>query len=153
MLEFLSNLSYWHWAVLGIAFIACESMFPAALLFLWPGIAALLIAVVVMLVPHLDPIYQVGIWLITSLAFTLQWIDYRKANPPKATVRQTPRSQWQDYVGRQFTLHRAIINGRGEIQIEDETFAVYAIDDYPAGTLVKVTRVEGKALRVQQVLL
>lgn len=153
MLDFLSDLTYWHWIILGIVFIASESLMPAALLFLWPGIAAMMIAVIVTLVPYLDPIYQVGLWLITSLAFTLQWIDYRKANPPKTAARQTPRSQWQDYVGRQFTLRRAIINGRGEIQIEEEIFPVYAIDDYPAGTLVKVTRVEGKALRVQQVLL
>lgn len=152
MLTFLSEIAYWHWFIFGILLIAAEAVFPTALLILWPGIAALMTGVAVVFVPHLPPIYQIGIWLIVSFVFTGEWIKYCKDNPARPTVRRTTRLPGEEYIGRQFTLQKPIIYGRGEIEIDERVFPVLAIDDYPAGTVVKVARVEGSALRIQQVL-
>ncbi len=154
MLTFLSGLAFWHWFVLGIALILIELAMPMAMLLIWPGIAAMMVGVMLTFVPNLTPIYQVGIWLVASFAFTLEWIKYCQDHParPVATRRRHTGLPGEEYIGQQFTLQKPVIYGRGEIVIDDKTYPVLAIDDYPAGTLVKIVRVEVSALRIQQVM-
>lgn len=152
MLVFLSELAYWHWLLLGIALMSMEMLLPAAMIFMWPGIAALMIGVMMAFVPHLMPLYQIGLWLILSLVFITEWIKYCQGHPPKPVVRRNTRLPGEELIGQQFTLQKAIIYGRGELEVNEKLYPVLAIDDYPAGTLVKVARVEGAALRVQQII-
>ena len=152
MLTLLSELTCWHWMIFGIALIATEMIFPSALIFLWSGLAALMIGVAITFVPHLIPLYQAGIWLILSYLFIIQWIEYCKINPLQPALRRPAQLPEQEYIGQQFILTKPIINGHGEITLGEKIFLLLAIDDYPAGTLVKISRVEGDALRIQQVI-
>lgn len=152
MLTLLSGSAFWHWMAFGFSLIFTEIFFPMALLFLWPGIAALMMGVVILFVPQLMPIYQIGIWLIISYIFTIEWIKYCRINPLHPVMYRPTGLQGQEYIGRQFELTKPIINGRGEIEIDEKKLTLLSIDDYPVGTLVKIARVEGAALRIQQIL-
>jgi inner membrane protein len=54
------------------------------------------------------------------------------------------------FVGRVFTLERPIVDGSGTIGIDDTVWRVTG-PDAPAGSKVKVTRVDGVALHVEPV--
>jgi inner membrane protein len=52
------------------------------------------------------------------------------------------------FVGRVFTLEKPIVDGTGTIGIDDTVWRVSG-PDTPAGSKVKVTRVDGAALHVE----
>jgi len=52
------------------------------------------------------------------------------------------------YVGRQFTLETAIINGRGSIKVDDSVWRATG-PELPAGRRVKVVGADGTVLRVE----
>jgi hypothetical protein len=52
------------------------------------------------------------------------------------------------FVGRVFTLGKPIVDGSGTIGIDDTVWRIIG-PDTPAGSKVKVTRVDGAALHVE----
>jgi membrane protein implicated in regulation of membrane protease activity len=53
-------------------------------------------------------------------------------------------------VGRIFTLEKPIMDGRGTMRIDDTVWRITG-PDVPAGSRVKVTRVDGTALHVEMI--
>ncbi len=147
MIEFLTQLQFWHWLILGAALVAVEAFAPGAF-FLWPGLSAVFIGILTFLIPGLGWQASVSLWAALSLIMAVGWIVYRKRNPPRASEQPALNRRGEQYVGRTFTLAAPIINGRGELRIDDTMWRVGADEDYPAGTQVHVTGVEGTALRI-----
>ena len=56
----------------------------------------------------------------------------------------------EQYVGRHFTLSHDIVNGVGELHVDDTRWKIVSHHDLPAGSKVKVTAVEGTSLRVEE---
>ncbi|MCF6225258.1 MAG: NfeD family protein, partial [Xanthomonadales bacterium] len=56
----------------------------------------------------------------------------------------------QQYVGRVFTLDRAIVNGTGKVKVDDSTWRVKGLD-MPVDGKVKVVATEGVILVVEAV--
>lgn len=146
MTVFLTSLTVWHWLVFGAALMSVEAFIPGAF-FLWPGLAAILVGLVTALVP-LPWTISVTIWALLSIATLTGWIFYRRKHP-KVETPNTLNQRGHEYIGRQFTLEKPVVNGNGEIRTSDTVWKAVAGADYAAGTVVKVTGVEGTSLRIE----
>ncbi len=147
-MEFLAHLEYWYWLFLGSVFIILEVFVPSAI-FLWPGIAGLVVGIVVYLIPELAWPYQILVWAVFSLALAFGWHFYRKRHPAIKPISSMNR-RGEQYVGRHFTLTKDIINGVGELHVDDTRWKILSSKDLPTGIKVRVTAVDGTSLRVEE---
>lgn len=147
MTEFFSDMTFWHWFIFGGLLIILEMLVPSTLL-LWPGISALAIGVV-SLVVSLTWTVAVAIWAILSVVTVVGWTKYRKTHPAARTENGL-NDRGQQYVGHVYTLTKPLENGKGEIKAGDTVWAVTGSETLPAGLPVKVTGFDGAVLKVEK---
>ena len=136
------------WAAVALLLFAAEALAPGAFM-LWLGFAAAVVFVAVLLVPG-HPVAGAGRGCSSCSAScrsrsTGRWFRGKRA--PRATSRCSIAAPRQ-LVGRVVPLERAIVNGRGRVQIAD---ALWDVDgpDLPAGTPVRIVGADGMTLRVE----
>jgi len=141
----VQTVSYWHWLVLGVVLVILE-IFSPGVFFLWLGVAAGLVGLLLIVWPTLEWPYQ---WLLFSLFSLLSVLASRRylKRHPIATDEPTLNRRGEQYVGRRFTLSVPIVNGSGRIRVDDSTWKITG-PDCPAGARVQVTAVNGVVLEV-----
>ncbi len=144
-MEWLQEASYWHWWVLGVLLIILEILSPA-IFFLWMGISAGVVGLLLLLVPAMGWEMQVLLFATFSVASIVIWRHYLKLHPIQSDQPQLNR-RGEQYVGRIFTLGEPVVNGQGKIKVDDSIWKITG-DDCPAGTRVQVTGVSGVILEV-----
>ena len=144
----INALTHWHWWVLGIALILLEVFAPGAV-FIWMGVAAAVVGVILLIAPDLGWEYQFMVFSILSVVAIAGWKVYQRKHPTE-TDRPTLNRRGEQYVGRTFTLDEPVVNGAGKIRVDDSTWKVVG-EDCAAGTLIKVTGVQGTILMVEKV--
>ncbi len=143
---FLHELTYWHWWVLGVVLIILEVFSPAAF-FLWMGIAAGLVGLLLMVLPDMDWVAQVLAFSVLSVASIVVGRAYLKRHPIE-TDQPTLNRRGEQYVGRLFTLDQPVVNGEGKIRVDDTTWKIRGPDCAP-GARVKVIGVDGTVLLIE----
>jgi len=71
------ELLYWYWLVFGMVLIIAEIFIPSFTIF-WFGLAAILVAGVLLMLPDLTISWQLFIWAITSCLLTFLWFKFFK---------------------------------------------------------------------------
>lgn len=145
-MEILSGINYWHWLIIGIVLLSLEMVF-GAYYFLWMGIAAGIVGVIMFFVPSLPWLAQVIIFTVLSLTSFVLFKLYQKRNPV-ISDQPTLNKRGQQYVGRIFTLSEPIINGIGKVKVDDTTWKVSG-EDMQAGSKVRVIAVDGIIFKVE----
>ena len=143
----LEQALFWHWWVAGVAFVVIE-IFAPGFIFLWLGVAAAVVGLVMWFDPGLAWEIQLLIFAVVSVAAIFAWRAFARRLPPESDHPNLNRRGAQ-YVGRQFTLEEAIVNGQGVLRVDDTRWKVEGAD-LPAGSRVTVTGVEGTVLKVEQ---
>ena len=143
MIEFLQDLEFWHWLVLGVALAIIEVFAPGAFL-LWLGISAAIVGGVLWVVPGMSWELQLLFFAILSVASVVVARRYLTAHPLETDLPNL-NQRGQQYVGRIFTLIEPVVNGRGKIQVDDSTWKI-TCEDCEAGTKVVINGVEGVVL-------
>ncbi len=143
MIEFLQDLEFWHWLVLGVVLAVIEVFAPGAF-FLWLGISAAIVGGVLWVVPGMSWELQLLFFAILSVASVILARRYLTAHPLETDLPNLNR-RGQQYVGRIFTLIEPVVNGRGKIQVDDSTWKI-TCEDCEAGTKVVINGVEGVVL-------
>jgi len=149
MIALLEQAVFWHWWVLALVLIILEITVFGAFFLLWPGVAAAVVGVVLLVMPDMDWPMQFVIWAILSLASVVVWRVYRKNNPAAKSDEPHLNRRGAQYVGRSFTLEEPVINGQGKIRVDDSMWKIESQEDFEIGTKVKVTSVEGTTLQVE----
>lgn len=144
--QWLMSLDYWAWWVAGVALVILEIVIPGAV-FLWMGIAAGVVGLVVLLVPGLDWRYQFLIFAALSVISIAAARRYLKRSPIE-TDHPTLNRRGEQYVGRTLTLAEPIVNGRGKAHLDDTMWKLSG-PDLPVGAQVRVTGVDGVVLQVE----
>lgn len=147
-MEFLNEFQFWHWLVLGLVLIVLEVFVPSTVL-LWPGIAALVVGGVAYFMPEGSWMILVLLWSGLAVGLAFGWQVYRKASGKEAAQVSIMNRRGEQYVGRHFTLNKDIVNGTGELHVDDTRWKIVSATDFTAGTKVQVTAVEGTSLRVE----
>ena len=143
MIEFLQDLEFWHWLVLGVALTIIEVFAPGAF-FLWLGISAAIVGGVLWVVPGMSWELQLLFFAILSVASVVVARRYLTAHPLETDLPNL-NQRGQQYVGRIFTLIEPVVNGRGKIQVDDSTWKI-TCEDCESGTKVVINGVEGVVL-------
>ena len=142
----MEQIDFWHWWILGLVLLVLEVFAPGAF-FLWMGVAAGIVGMVLLLAPGLGWEFQLLIFAILSVGSIVVWRYYLKKHPTE-TDQPSLNRRGEQYVGRIVTLSDPIENGRGRAKIGDSAWSVEG-DDLPAGAKVKVVGVEGIVLKVE----
>ncbi|MDX1424888.1 MAG: NfeD family protein [Kiloniellales bacterium] len=145
-MEFVEQAEFWHWWIAAIVLLVIETFAPGAI-FLWLGMAAGAVGLALLLLPGLAWEYQFLIFALATVLSAVGWRAYAKRRPA-ASDRPALNRRGAQYVGRTFTLEEAIVNGHGKIRVDDSTWKVEG-EDLPAGSLIRVTGVDGTVLKVE----
>jgi membrane protein implicated in regulation of membrane protease activity len=145
-MDWFQDASYWHWWVLAVLLIILEIISPA-IFFLWMGISAAVVGLLVLLMPSMAWELQVVLFAAFSVASVAIWRRYLNTHPIESDQPQLNR-RGEQYVGRTFTLLEPIVNGQGKIMVDDSTWKISG-DDCPEGTKVQVVGVDGVILEVK----
>jgi membrane protein implicated in regulation of membrane protease activity len=147
-MAYLEMMEFWHWLVFGLLLLVAEIFVFGAVL-MWLGFAAILVGILAFFIPALIWMPSLMLWAFLSLLLVFGWWQYRKKNPPKDSAHTINR-RGEQIVGRHFTLIKDIVNGVGELHVDDTRWKTVSHHDLPAGTKVTVVAVEGTSLRVEE---
>jgi len=144
----LEQLDYWHWWVFGIVLIILELFAPGAF-FLWMGIAAGIVGIVLLVISDMGWQYQFMGFGIISVVSIVLWRIYLNKHPIP-TDRPKLNMRGEQYVGRVFTLSDPVVNGVGKLKVDDTMWKIEG-KDCETGSKVKVTSTDGAVLLVEMV--
>lgn len=144
-MEWLNELTFWHWWILAAVLLALETLVPGAI-FLWMGIAAIVVGGLTYFIPGWGWEWEILVFAILSLASIFLWRAYLHRNPQQSD-QPLLNQRGRQYIGRTFTLTEGIVNGMGKIRVDDSTWKVRG-PDCPPGTTVIVNDVDGVVFEV-----
>lgn len=144
----MNELEFWHWWVIA-AFLGALDMLAQRGYFLWLGVAALIVGLVVFVLPDL-PWQGQGLafaaLVVAVLLVTRQVIRRGGGDLSNGTFNRRGRR----YLGLVIVLESPIVDGRGRAFVDDTLWTVEGAD-LPAGTKVKVVATDGLLLTVEKV--
>ena len=143
----LEDIVYWNWLVLAVVLVTVEIL-VAGTFFLWMGISAAVVGLVLLVFPGMSWEAQLtlyAIFSIISIIVSRIWLarHHRKETP------STLNRRGSQYIGRQFTLTDPIVDGIGRLNIDDTVWRVSG-PDMESGVQVIVEGMDGTILRVKQ---
>lgn len=146
--EFVPLLGGWFWWVAAGALLMLELAAPGVF-FIWLAIPAAAVGV-------LDMVFNIG-WQLELVAFAglsiiSVYAGRRLLGRRHAFDSDRPNlnQRMLDFVGRNFILGEAIVEGRGRLTIDSTIWEVQG-PDAPKGARVKITGIEGLRLTVEPV--
>lgn len=148
-MDWLTEISAWHWASLGIILLVLEIMGTAGFL-IGSAIAAFLMSAIVSIDPDLSWKWQLAVFSISAAIFSLIYLK-RFANFNENTDQPNLNNRAAQLIGKRYTLNEAIINGQGRIQVGDTFWKISCDDDLEASTQIEVTAVDSMTLIVKSV--
>lgn len=141
-----TQLVFWHWWILAAVLIGVE-VFVTTTVFLWTGVAAVVVGVALLVMPELGWQAQGLTFAVISVATVLGWWRWG----PKHGARSadpTINRRGSEFVGQTFALETAIEAGRGQLMIDGILWRISG-PDLAAPQRVTVVGVDGATLRVE----
>ena len=134
------------WAAVALLLFAAEALAPGAFM-LWLGFAAVVVFLAVLLLPGIPLLAQVAAFIVlsfVSIQLYRKWFrGHERQSDQPALNRRTAA-----LIGRVVPLERAIVDGRGRVQIADAFWEVSG-PELPAGAPVRIVGADTMTLRVE----
>ena len=140
------EIVFWHWWVIAVGLVITEAFVPGTF-FLWMGVSAAVVGLVLLVVPGMGWEYQVLLFAVFSVVSITLWLIRLKKHPTKSEASNLNRRVAQ-YMDRIAIVQEPIVNGLGTINVDDTIWRVLG-PDCEAGTKVKVVGAEGTDLKVE----
>ena len=135
------------WAAFALILFAAEAVLPGAFM-LWLGLAAAAVFVAVFALPVEIPLLiQVIAFVVlsfVSIRVYQRWFRGRERGSDQPALNRRTAA----LVGQVVLLDRAIVDGRGRVQVADAYWDV-AGPDLPAGTRVRIIGGDAMTLQVE----
>lgn len=148
MEAFVENPALW-WLSTGVFLLVLE-IIGSTLFFLWFSGAMFLTALVTWLF-NPSPVVQGVTFAVATVLALIGWQRFRPLQKLEGRDAASGlNNRLAGYVGREFVLIDAIVNGHGRIQLDD-TYWTAVGEDMPAGTHVRVVAVEGMHFRLERI--
>jgi inner membrane protein len=146
----LDLLVFWHWFALGALLIVLELLVPGVI-FLWLGIAAFSVGIILFLVPGFGWEVQLIMFGIVATVTTIGGHRIApKREPPPDEIDLARRAE--KYIGGTYVLEDTTLNGRGKMGVGDTLWSVFVNPpgtDLFKGARVTVIDVDGATLIVE----
>ncbi|HRO63162.1 NfeD family protein [Thermomonas sp.] len=136
------------WAAVALLLFAAEAMAPGAFM-LWLGLAAVAVFLAVLLVPGIPLLVQAAAFVVlsfVSIQVYRRWFRKRERQSDQPALNRRTAA----LVGRVVTLERAIVDGRGRVQIADAYWDVTG-PELPVGAQVRIVGGDAMTLHVEPV--
>lgn len=147
-MQWLTEISAWHWASLGIILLIMEILGTAGFL-IGSAIAAFLMAAVISIAPDLNWKWQLAIFSSTAITFSIIYLK-RFANFNEDSDQPNLNNRAAQHIGKRYTLNEAIVNGHGRIQVGDTFWKVSCDEELQSSTSIEVTGIDGMTLIVKR---
>lgn len=151
--DILSITGPWIWVIFGLILLGFEILLPSTFL-LWPGLAALLVGAITLLLGLDNPVWpwQAQILVFLALSLIIAWMGRKYLKDRKLDTSDQPylNERGAQLIGQTATLSAAIENGQGRARIGDTTWTVKGADA-AEGSKVRVVAVDGSILNVELV--
>lgn len=151
LVDFLQELTFWHWMVLGTVLVIFELILPG-IWFLWLGLGAMATGLIVFVADTL--IWQIQLVIFSAfsvIGIVIGRLIMRRQRRA-STDHPNLNRRGEQYIGRVFALENTSENGGARIKIGDSSWAV-AIQppgqDLEKGARVSVTGIDGATLQVK----
>jgi membrane protein implicated in regulation of membrane protease activity len=145
--QWLGQIEFWHWGILAIILVVFEMLVPGTYL-MWLGIAAGIVAIVLLPLPDLDWQIQVALFAVLSVTAVVASRLWLRRHPIE-TEQPALNRRGEQYVGRTFTLTEPIENGEGKLRVDDTMWKIRG-DDTEAGVRIRVTGADGTVLTIER---
>ena len=142
--DWIAGLGAWAWIILGVVLVGLELIGPG-IFFLWLGLAAIATGFVD---AAAGLSWQASTLLFAVLSVAAVLVGRRISRPDVHGETETLNRRGEALVGRLFTLETALAGGEGRVRVGDSSWRVTG-PDLPAGTSVRVVRVDGATLVVE----
>jgi len=147
--SWLDNIVFWHWWILAIVLMCIELFAPAAF-FIWCGIAAAIVGLIVLVLPAMSWEVPFLLFAVLSVVSVLVGRKYLQQRGAMESDQPMLNRRGEQYVGRVFTLNEPIVDGTGRVQVDDSSWRIEG-QDMAAGVRVKVVAINGSTLIVEKV--
>lgn len=149
-MDFLTDVTYLHWLVLGLVLIGFEVVVPSTFL-LWPGISALIVAALSMVLPT-GPMFELFLFAVLAVATSIYWQKQLAARGETSDKPELNRRAMQ-YIGRKAVLREELVDGMGYITLDDTRWRVETRDgnNIDEGKRVEILGVEGVTFQIGEV--
>ena len=134
------------WAAIALLLFAAEALAPGAFM-LWLGFAAVAVFLGVLLIPGIPVLAQAAAFIVlgfVSIQVYRKWFRSRERQSDQPALNRRTAA----LVGRVVLLDRAIVGGRGRVQIADAYWDVTG-PDLPAGAEVRIVGGDAMSLQVE----
>lgn len=148
MKDLFLHINSWHWLGLGAILFIIEVLTGTGFL-LWIGISSVFVGSLLFLFGAMTVGVQFIIFATVAILVALFWRFYLFYHPIK-TDKPTLNRRSEQYVGREFTLLSPIVNGMGQIHVDDSIWRVKCDKNLPAGTQVRIIGADGVLLLAEQ---
>lgn len=142
----LEEIVFWNWWVFALVLFIVEVL-VAGTFFLWMGISAGLVGLVLFFLPDLGWEIQLSLFAIfsvISIIISRIWL----AKHARAATPSTLNRRGSQYIGREFTLTEPIVNGIGRLNVDDTIWRISG-PDMDSGVQIIVDGMDGTILRVK----
>lgn len=145
MLDFLQDMTWWHWWIVAAVLAALETLLPGAVA-IWFAVSALIVGALLLLIP-IPWQLQLVLFGVLGVVALLLW---RRLRHPENIESTQPalNQRGVHYIGQVFTLAEPITTGQGKVSIGDSVWLAQG-RDAPAGSRVRVVGVNGAILQVE----
>ena len=106
-MEWLDQIEFWYWLIAAVVMVIIEMIIPAAY-FLWMGVSAFVVGLLLYAIPALPLLIQVIIFGVLSVVSLLLYKRYQKTNPAEKDEPSLNR-RGEQYIGRMFTLEAPVV--------------------------------------------
>ena len=147
--SWLDKIVFWHWWILAVVLMCIELFAPAAF-FIWCGIAAAIVGLIVLILPAMSWEIPFLLFAILSVVSVLVGRKYLQQRGAMESDQPMLNRRGEQYVGRVFTLNEPVVDGTGRVQVDDSSWRIEG-QDMAAGVRVKVVAINGSTLKVVKV--
>ena len=141
------EFTHWFWFILTLVLLGLEMAVPGVI-FMWLAIASVMVGGLVFIDAAISWEMQFIIFSVLGIISVYAGRTYLRKNPI-VSEDENLNDRGARYVGKKYTLERALINGEGKVRIGDSLWLVRGDFESDVGKSVKVTGSDGVVLLVE----
>jgi len=139
--------NHWFWFVLTLVLLGLEMAVPGVI-FMWLSFASIIVGGIVLIDASLGWEIQFIIFSVLGIISVYAGRTYLKKNPI-ISEDENLNDRGARYIGHNYELERALINGEGKVRIGDSLWLVRGDFNADVGATVKVVGSDGVVLIVE----
>lgn len=149
MIELLSQVNHWYWIAFGLLLL-CGELLGTAGYFLWLGISAILVGMVLAVLPISWQLQWIS-FASFSLITTWGWWRFQHKKDMVAESNNVLNQRDKQLLGKVIRLDQDILAGNCRVRVGDTTWSARASQDIASGTLVKIIATDGIVVTIEPV--